>query len=85
MKEIKKLDYLSFAIVEGLCSAVITFIVGVIITAAGMSIFLPFAVMGVIYLLIAPIFGFIGGFIGGLIVAILYNFIISRYIKIKAK
>jgi hypothetical protein len=85
MQEIKKLDILSVAKIEGAMGAVIGFIVGLIWAAIGMAIF-SFAGMagatmprgfgmffGVIAIVVVPIVWAILGFIGGIIVAFIYN------------
>ena len=84
MQEIKKIDIISLAKIEGALGAVIGFIVGIIFALIGTA-FMGFSEMagdipgasglffGVAAIIFLPIVYGIVGFIGGLIVAFLYN------------
>ncbi|MBU7014642.1 MAG: hypothetical protein HXS52_13980 [Theionarchaea archaeon] len=85
MQEIKKVDILSFAKIEGAMGAVIGFIAGLIMAVVGLAAFgfadMAGAVMprgasaffGVAAIIVLPIVYAILGFIGGLIMAFIYN------------
>ena len=88
-RELKKIDVVSFAVVIGLVDAVIGFIMAIITLALGFS-FLSFmgpaagsmmalGAFGLLAVIIYPVVFFIAGFIGAAIVAIVYNFVASRY------
>jgi hypothetical protein len=85
MQEIKKLDILSVAKIEGAMGAVFGFIAGLFMAAIGMAFFgfagmagteIPRAAsifFGVAAIIVVPIVYAILGFIGGIIVAFIYN------------
>lgn len=92
MREVKKLDYISFALVEGVVTALINLIIGILFTIVGGTFLgasglgaLVLATTGFLMIIIMPIVGFIVGFIGGIIIALIYNFLINKYIKIKVE
>lgn len=87
-RELKKIDVTSFAIVIGLVQAVMGFLMA-IIGSVGFS-FLSFMgpaagsmmaldAFGLLAVIIYPVVFFIAGFIGAAIIAIVYNFVASRY------
>ena len=83
MQEIKKIDIISLAKIEGALGVVIGFIVGIIFAVIGAAAMgfagvsdMPRAsglFFGVAAIIILPILCAVIGFIGGLIVAFLYN------------
>lgn len=85
MHEIKKIDIISLAKIEGAMGAVIGFIAGIILAIVGTAAMglagmsgadIPFApglIFGVAAIIILPIIYGIIGFIGGIIVAFIYN------------
>lgn len=92
MKEIEKLDYISFALVNGIIQAILAFFLAILQTAALGSVAGMMGMagagligVGIVSIILSPILGFILGFIGGLIFAALYNFVINRIAKIKAE
>lgn len=89
MKELKKIDVVTFAVVLGLVYAVFGLIFGVFaaIGGAGMA-FLPGMAaaglaVGALSIIVFPIMMFIMGFIGGAIFAAIYNFVAQKYSGIK--
>ena len=84
--EIKRLDYISFALVNGIASAILGLIAG-ILEAVGLSFLPSWYAFGasVTAIVISPIMGFLVGLVSGLIFALLYNLLISKWIKIKAE
>ncbi|MFH7903886.1 MAG: hypothetical protein QW409_02970 [Candidatus Aenigmatarchaeota archaeon] len=90
MRDVEKLDYISFALVNGIVTAIVFLIIAILQVAAlgslvGMMRMGMFLVGGILSLVLSPIIGFVTGFIGGLIFAALYNFLVNRIVKIKAE
>ena len=86
MKEIKKLDVLNFAVVMGLVSAVIGFVVSLLflIGAGGMfsmmqGSLITYLMPGTLMIVVLPVIAFIYSFILGAVFAIAYNFIARKY------
>ena len=99
MKEIEKLDYVSFGLVMGIIQAILGLIgsiLGVALISAMLSVIgIPpqyagfvasyLAAIGIGWIILSVVLGFIGGFILGLIIALIYNLFLHKYIKIKAE
>jgi len=86
MKEIKKIDVTSLAVVSGLIYAIIGFIMGVLTALLGSAaamIGMNITMVGFLAIILYPIMFFIAGFIGGAIFAIIYNYISSKFGGIK--
>lgn len=97
MKDVEKIDYISFALVIAISSTIITAIIGLLMLILSLSIIssLPGIATSTLFgittaslitsYIIIIIIGFIGGFISGIITAAIYNFFLHKYIKIKAE
>jgi uncharacterized membrane protein YeaQ/YmgE (transglycosylase-associated protein family) len=86
MKEVKKVDVVSFATVMGFIYAVFGFIVGiftVLLGSVGAMVGMNIGFFGIIAIIVYPIMLFILGFIGAAICAIVYNYIASKVGGIK--
>ena len=88
MHELKKVEPISLAKIYGISGAIIGFVVGIIIatislfvgaTTAQSVAFGPFiGVLGVVAVIITPIFYGIAGFLAGVISAFIYNVIAGQ-------
>jgi hypothetical protein len=97
MKEIQKLDYISFSLAFGVAGVILSFLwTGILLASMGATfravagpaagLLLEGMLLSIpVLVIICVIGGFIGGFISGLIFAAMYNFFLSKYIKIKAE
>jgi hypothetical protein len=84
MVQVQKISYLPAAEVFAVLGVVFGIISGILIlitgTAAGGIIGSGFGVIGLVLSIVA---GAIEGFIGGAVFALLYNFVIVRFIKLE--
>jgi membrane protein implicated in regulation of membrane protease activity len=87
MEEVKKVDYVTFGLFYGITSVITAAIFLAIELALGAT-FLPIPILAALSVIAIPItliVIFAIGFIGGLIVALLYNFVINRFLKFKVE
>jgi hypothetical protein len=87
MEEVEKVEYVTFGLFYGITSVIMAAVLLAIGLASGVT-FLPIpilATLSIIAIPIALIATFVAGFISGLIVALLYNFVISRFLKFKVE
>jgi len=87
MEEVEKVDYITFGLFYGIASVIMTAIFLVISFISGAT-FLPIPILAAVSIVVIPIalvVTFAIGFISGLIVALLYNFVINRFLKFKVE
>jgi hypothetical protein len=84
MKEVEKVDYVTFGLFYGIASVIMATIFLVISFVSGAT-FLPIPILAAVSIVVILVVTFVVGFISGLLVALLYNFVINRFLKFKVE
>jgi hypothetical protein len=91
--EVKKVEYITFALTHAIITTVLSIVFAVIYYVYLLSVLQSLYPLGTGFLTVSlvtliplsAVLGFIGGFLGGLIWALLYNFVVSRFLKFKVE
>ena len=91
--EVKKVEYITFALTHAIITTVLSIVFAVIYYVYLLSVVQPLYPLGTglsvtalaILIPLSAVLGFIGGFLVGLIWALLYNFVVSRFLKFKVE
>jgi hypothetical protein len=94
--EVKKVEYITFALTHAIITTVLSIVLAIIYYIYLVSVLRPLYVdielatgfstaTLAILIPLSAVLGFIGGFLVGLIWALLYNFVVSRFLKFKVE